>query len=191
MQRHNSGTNETLLDRGVYAIGSLKYYNMTGSEFEALVKALNYVPTSTSIKMFQRIRVETTIYHSAEYKRVTSRNSYTVLYMENGILQVGQVKFYFQHHFCENTNCNGRCTGATTNFAMVMKMPRETEHPPIVRDPITKATGFHLTLVKAPSRESELVAVPLCNISKKCIFIHLNDCATAYVTYFPNRWERD
>lgn len=90
MQRYNSGTNETLLDRGIYAIGSLKYYNMTGSEFEALVKALNYVPTSTTVKMFQRIRVgRTTIYHSAEYKRVTSRNSYTVLYMENGILQVG------------------------------------------------------------------------------------------------------
>lgn len=28
MQRYNSGTNETLLDRGIYAIGSLKYYNM-------------------------------------------------------------------------------------------------------------------------------------------------------------------
>lgn len=164
---------------------------MTGSEFEALVKALNYAPTSTTFKMFQRICVGTTIYHSAEYKRVTSRNLHTVLYMENGILQVEQVKFYFQHHFCENTNCNIRCTGTTSNFAMVMKMPRETEYPPIVRDPITKATGFHLTLVKAPSRESDFVAVPLSNISKKCIFIHLNDCATAYVTYFPNRWERD
>ena len=192
MQRYNSGTNETLLDRGIYAIGSLKYYNMTGSEFETLVKALNYVPTSTTVKMFQRIRVgRTTIYHSAEYKRVTSRNSYTVLYMENGILQVGQVKFYFQHHFCENTNCDGRCTSKISNFAMVMKMPRETEHPPIVMDPITKATGFHLTLLKAPSRESELVAVPLSSISKKCIFIQLSNCAIAYVTYFPNRWERD
>ena len=174
MQRYNSGTNETLLDRGIYAIGSLKYYNMTGSEFEALVKASNYVPTSTTVKMFQRIRVgRTTIYHSAEYKRVTSRNSYTVLYMENGILQVGQVKFYFQHHFCESTNCDGRCTRKTSNFAMVMKMPRETEHPPIVMDPITKATGFHLTLVKAPSRESELVAVPLSGISKKMYFYRI------------------
>lgn len=74
---------------------------------------------------------------------------------------------------------------------MVMKMPRETDHPPIVMDPITKATGFHLTLVKVPSRESELVAVPLSSISEKCIFIQLSNCAIAYVTYFPNRWERD
>ena len=101
------------------------------------------------------------------------------------------MKFYFQHHFCENTNCDGRCRRKTSNFAMVMKMPRETDHPPIVMDPITKATGFHLTLVKVPSRESELVAVPLSSISEKCIFIQLSNCAIAYVTYFPNRWERD
>ena len=56
---------------------------------------------------------------------------------------------------------------------MVMKMPRETDHPPIVMDPITKATGFHLTLVKAPSRESELVAVPLSGISKKMYFYRI------------------
>ena len=47
----------------------------------------------------------------------------------------------------------------------------------IVMDPITKATGFHLTFVKAPSRESELVAVLLSGISKKCIFIELSNCA--------------
>lgn len=182
LQRHDVGKN-------IYAIRSFKFYDMTGSEFAALVKALNYVPTSTTVKIFQRISVGTIIYHSAVYKRASSRNSYTVLYMymENNILLAEQVKFYFQHHFRANTNCDESCTG-TSNFAKVMKMPRDTEHPPIVRDPFTKATGFHLTIAKAPSRDPELVAVPLSNISQKCIIIQLRDSATAYVTYFPNRW---
>ena len=63
--------------------------------------------------------------------------------MENGILQVGQVKLQIAMDVVREQH---------QTLRWVMKMRRETEHPPIVMDPITKATGFHLTLVKAPSR---------------------------------------
>lgn len=189
--RYSSGANETVLQRGIYAIGSFKYDDMTGSETAALCKALNYAPCSTTVKLFQRIRIGTSIYHSAEYKRVVSRNSYTVLYKDNDVFLFGQVKYDFQHHFCANTDCDGRSCGTTSNFAMIKELPRETSQPSLVRDPLTKATGFHVAVVKAPREPEILVAVPLTNILQKCIFIQFRDSDSAYISHFPNRWEKD
>lgn len=164
---------------------------MTGSETAALFKALNYAPCSTTVKMFQRIRIGTSIYHSAEYKRVVSRNSYTVLYKDNDVFLFGQVKFYFQHHFCANIDRDGRSCGTTSNFAMITELPREPSQPSLVRDPVTKATGFHVAVVKAPRGPEILVAVLLTNILQKCIFIQFRDSDSAYISHFPNRWEKD
>ena len=190
LQRYNSGTNETVLQTGIYAVGSFKYYDMTGPEIAALLKTLNYAACSTTVKRFQRIRIGTSVYHSAEYKQVISRNSYTVLYQDKNVLHFGQVKFYFQHHFCVNTDVDGSC-GTTSNLAMITELPRETTHPSIVRDPVTKATGFHLAVVKVSREPEVLVAVPLTNIFQKCTFIQFRDSDKAYISHFPNRWEKD
>lgn len=71
---------------------------------------------------FQRILIRNEIYHSKSYKRVCSRNSYSVKFITNSCIEYGFIDYfiYVLDHPCECDNALCNCT--KEGVAIVEKM---------------------------------------------------------------------
>ena len=99
---------EQVIENNVAALGSPYMKTLDGKESIALGEYLNFPPLLDSGALsFKRVRKNGSVYHSLCYKRVTARNSYTILFEDNDRdfrnMMVGKAYFYFQYkHPCSN-----------------------------------------------------------------------------------------
>ena len=107
---------EQVIDTNIAALGSPCMKTLDRKEIIALGEYLSFPPLlDSSILSFKRVRKNGSVYHSLSYKRVTARNSYTILFEDNdrnfSNMLVGQVHFYFQYkHPCNNSlSCAETC----------------------------------------------------------------------------------
>lgn len=187
---------DQVIEKNLAALGSSSMKRLSNEEVIALGQYLGSAPLLDTIPCFKRVRICGSVYHSFSYKRVTARNSYTVLYQDSDLdysndLLIGQVEFYFQYQLpCTNSiSCMDNCVCAVQNLALVRDFPKIPGFK-FIEDPLTHATGVQITAVHLPELES-LKVIPISAIKEKLIFMHFKGGEIAFVSRFPNRVESD
>ena len=123
------------------------------------------------------------LYDSRNYRRVKSRNSYTVRFEDNGsrIPQFGQIQFFVSI--------------LDKVFAFVFKLQAQPvscqEHFSISHDSLDVIHVSKIVLIEHGS--GRLVCIPASNLISKCVFISIDDDLSKcqYVVSFPNRLLHD
>ena len=122
----NSQQTQVMYD--TYALGARSPRELSENEFIALADVLGYIPDSRTVLAYTRMKKGKEIFHSSAYKKVSVRNSYTVLYQsdENNV-NFGQILYFFQYKpsFPGVGTCMINCTCISFNFAMINNYPRE------------------------------------------------------------------
>ena len=101
---------EQIIGNNTAALGSPSMKTLDREQIIALGKYLGFPSLLDSLPSFKRVRIGGSVYHSLSYKRVTARNSYTVLFQGNGPhcnnFLVGQIDFYFQYNtYVQDRSC--------------------------------------------------------------------------------------
>lgn len=187
---------EQVIEKDIAALGSAFVKKLNLEEVNALGRYFGYTPLLDSVPCFKRVRICGSVYHSISYKRVTARNSYTILYDENGLhhcrdIWIGQVDFYFQYQLpCANTlSCTENCVCPVQNLALLRDLPKVPDFN-FVEDPVTNATGLQISAVSLPELGS-LKVVPISAIKEKLLYMHFDGDQIAFVSRFPNKVESD
>ena len=82
---------EQLLD-DVYVLGKTSYDTIMGLEMKsALASYLGYMPSSYNVQVYERLMINSQIYHSLLYTRVTKRNSFSGQWKSKGNKGYGKV----------------------------------------------------------------------------------------------------
>ena len=122
---------EQVIEKNIAALGSSSMKKLSNEEVIALGQYLGSAPLLDTIPCFQRVRIRGSVYHSFSYKRVTTRNSYTVLYQDSDLNHaindqlIGQVEFYFQYQlpYTNSILCLDNCVCPVQNLALVRDFP--------------------------------------------------------------------
>lgn len=124
---------------------------------------------------------DNTLYYSSRYKRVKSRNSYTVKFKNvDGSSQYGQVQFFV--------------SVSSQVFAFVLKLQTHSvscqAHFSISHNSLDV---LHVSkIVPIECSGGRMVCIPASNHISKCVFISIDDlCKCQYVVSFPNRLLHD
>ena len=75
-----NSSQQTQILHNTYALGARSSQELAKDEFAALADVLGYIPDSKKVLAFMRLKKGKEIFHSSAHKKVTVRNSYTVLY---------------------------------------------------------------------------------------------------------------
>ena len=75
-----NGSQQTQILHNTYALGARSSRELAEDEFAALADVLGCIPDSKKVLACTRLKKGKKIFHSSVYKKVTFRNSYTVLY---------------------------------------------------------------------------------------------------------------
>ena len=184
---------EQIIENNI-ALGSPLMKTLDREQIIALGKFLGFPSLLDNFPSFKRVRIGGSVYHSLSYKRVTARNSYTVLFQDSGPhcnnFLVGQIEFYFQYKPpCDsNLSCAEYCVCPVKNLALVYALPRVLGFA-FIEDPITFATGQQLTAVYA--REKVIMIIPISAVKEKLVYMQCEGEEVAFVSRFPNRVESD
>ena len=185
---------EQIIENNIAALGSPSMKTLDREQIIALGKFLGFPSLLDTFPSFKRVRIGGSVYHSLSYKRVTARNSYTVLFQDNGPhcnnFLVGQIDFYFQYKPpCDsNLSCAEYCVCPVKNLALVYAFTRVPGFA-FIEDPITFATGQQLTAVYA--REKVIMIIPISAVKEKLVYMQCEGEEVAFVSRFPNRVESD
>ena len=186
--KRKSTRHRLLISSGVYAIGVFRSVPLTGTPHMFISSLLGPVQ---QIKKFTRLEMKGKMLHSREYKRASSRNSYTVRFFDkNGTTQYGFVEFYAHCiKTCPNrTFCSSVCSCKFPVFVALISR-------------LKKKNGFHISLNDLQDRESNHIipvekrgtvteAVRMDAIQELCFFLDLTD-NLSFVAKFPNMLEKD
>ena len=124
---------------------------------EQLLASNLEVPSSETLYVVYRLLQDNTLYYSNQYKRVKSRNSYTVKFKDvDGTLQYGQVQFFVSI--------------SSQVFAFVMKLQAESlscqDHFGIFHDSLDH---IHVSkIVPLESTGGRMVCIPASHLVSKC-----------------------
>lgn len=106
---------EQIIENNIVALGSPSMKTLDREQIIALGKFLGFPSLLDTFPSFKRMRIGGSVYHFLSYKQVTARNSYSVLFQDNGPhcsnFLVGQIDFYFQYKppCGNNLTCTGYC----------------------------------------------------------------------------------
>lgn len=93
-----NSSQQTQILHNTYALGARSSQELAEDEFVALADVLGYIPDSKNVLAFTRLKKGKEIFHSSAYKKVTVRNSYTVLYrLGESHVNFGQIMYFFQY----------------------------------------------------------------------------------------------
>ena len=140
--------------------------------------------------MFKRVKIKQQIFHSQSYSKPTARNSFTVLYHQEGRPEkkkIGSVEYYFQYQeactLCSPKNhvCNYH------NLAVIQ--PLHTLEETLHKDTLSSGTN-HSTITTCPSANN-IETVNIASVQEKCLHMTLDKLSNnkAYVNRLPDHWE--
>lgn len=189
--QHSSQQTQVMYD--TYALGARSPRELSENEFIALADVLGYIPDSRTVLAYTRMKKGKEIFHSSAYKKVSVRNSYTVLYQsdENNV-NFGQILYFFQYKpSCPGVGtCMINCTCLSFNFAMIEQLSQRNDLNLVIdNNPCTLELSHVIPVVKENNK-----VVALSNIVTKCVFLSYKesdtDLAVAFVAMFPNKLEQ-
>lgn len=177
-----------------YAVGKVTMKQISDHTFTALSNLLGDLPEAATCEFFFWLKIGSGMYHSLGYKRVTSRNSYTIQYEERTtsgrVWRFELISEFLQYQTpCRDfIGCQNNCSCPIYNVAIVQTL-EETNHRIVHR--ITGGTASHITITKRAESE-KCLAIKLAQIVQKCIYMDTEDFPdVAYVAVFPNMIEKD
>ena len=85
-------TEELAICVGCYMIGVAKYQDVTGP-MALTLRAIVCAPVSSGY-FFKRALIHGRVFHSKSYDRAQQRNSYTVMFKEEGSVGYGQIECF-------------------------------------------------------------------------------------------------
>ena len=129
----------------------------------------------------QGIEVGHTVFHSKMYKRVSRRNSSTIMYRQGASINYGQIEVFFKGPV--NSQTNYRYCGA-----VISPMLRATQGL-CERHRVLGMPVHHILTLKKPNN-IHFVMVQLENIIDVCVFMETQDSDVQYAAQFPNHFER-
>jgi hypothetical protein len=180
--------NEVQLSQECYGIGGVSWRQLSPLEFEAISKTFGSVPPNMKVQAFSRIRKLKCVYQSKAYKRVQSRNSYTIRFTDGNKDSYGHIEFFAQFKpmcLCAEVEC--RCP--IFNVAVVSTLSRLDVN--LIHDDITHASVPNIVVV-APPKTNKIQVVEIEKIQEKCTYMQF--CYSpdqAFVARFPNLVETD
>lgn len=136
----------------------------------------------SAVKHFTRLQAGDTVFHSKMYKRVSRRNSFTIMYHQGASINYGQIEVFFKGPV--NSQTNYRYCGA-----VISPMLRATQGL-CERHPVLGMPVHHILTLKKPNN-IHFVMVQLENIIDVCVFMETQDSNVQYAAQFPNHYERD
>ena len=75
---------EQIIENNMAALGSPSRKTLDHEQIIALGKFLGFPSLLDTFPSFKRMRIGGLVYHSLSHKQVTARNSYSVLFQDNG-----------------------------------------------------------------------------------------------------------
>ena len=146
---------------------------------EQLLASNLEVPSSELLyNVAYRILQDSTLYYSKQYKRVKSRNSFTVKFKDvDGTRRYGQVLFF--------VSISGQV------FVFIMKLQAQSlscqDHFCIYHDSLDHIPVSKIVPLK--NTDGSMVCIPASNLISKCVFISVDDdlCKCKYVVSSTSR----
>ena len=115
----------------------------------------------SAVKYFTRFQARDTVFHSKMYKRVSRRNSFTIIYRQGASISYGQIEVFFKGPV--NSQTNYRYCGA-----VISPMPRATQGL-CERHPVLGMPVHHIVTLKKPNN-IHFVMVQLEKIISVCFY---------------------
>ena len=186
-----NSSQQTQIMHNTYALGARSSRELAEDEFAALADVLGYIPDSKKVLAFTRLRKGKEIFHSSAYKKVTVRNSYTVLYrLGETHINFGQILYFFQYKpSCPGTgSCMFNCTCHAFNYVVIQEL-NQRHDPHFLSDNPCDMELSHVVPVTKGAKK----VIPLSNIVTKCVFLSYKEPdlgEAAFVARFPNKLEQ-
>ena len=117
-------------------------------------------------RKFLRVQIKGKVYHSTEYKRMKTRNSYTVCYSAGAVEKFGFIRYFISL--------------STTTVAVISPLIPSSHHcyPP-------ELSVLHSRVIPVIAAHDSIIdVVSVSFIVSKCVFIDFNGCM--YVARLPN-----
>ena len=161
------------------------------------------------LEKFCRLSIDSSVYHSKQYKRPVKQNSYTVLFKSNhNKEELGQIEYFLRCKLCNHANedlcycqeiysqCNDTFNKSCIQYIAIITFLKHIDDPllQLADDKITNATVPHISVVCLPSQSPKVVAVPVSSIKEKCIYMRFEDSLAkdhAYCARLPSHIETD
>ncbi|XP_028407832.1 uncharacterized protein LOC114530409 [Dendronephthya gigantea] len=181
--------NEVQLSTECFAIGGASWRQLSPVEFDMFSKTFGSVPPNMKVQTFSRIRKAKCIYHSKMYKRVQSRNSYTIRFADqDNESGYGLIEYFAQFKpvcLCVEVEC--KCP--SFNFAVVSTLSKINMS--LIDDDITHATVPNIIVV-APTEPNKIQIIDIAKIQNKCTYMEFCDSPHhVFLAQFPNSVETD
>ena len=187
-----NSSQQTQIMQNTYALCARSSRELAEDEFAALADVLGYIPDSKKVLAFTRLKKGKEIFHSSAYKKVTVRNSYTVLY------RLGQthVNFgltnnvFFQYKpSCPGTgSCMFHCTCHAFNYVVIQELSQRHESNFLTENPCDIELSHVIPVTKRVKR-----VIRLSNIVTKCVSLSYKEAdlgEAAFVARLPNKLEQ-
>ena len=144
---------EQLLE-DVYVLGKTSYDTIMDLEMKsALASYLGYMPTSYHVQVYERLMINSQIYHSLLYTRVTKRNSFSVQWKSKGNKGYGKISWFATyvsdsktHHVVFIKPFSIKMERTDSQFIVVDS--QNSEHNPIICCDVNCVTSkvFHIKI---------------------------------------------
>ena len=181
-----NSTSMKKIDNNCYAMGKFSRYTLTPEESE--LASTNGISICGDVYIFQRLMFSNTIYHCKQYNRKGHARDNTICsyYLsDTQNIEYGEiVNFYVaEYPFC-----------IINTFPVVKSSSPLTNVRPCRNKKISDVTsGNHISTIfnLIDDNNRQLIAIPLTNIVKKCIYINipLQGQRKSYVIALPNNYE--
>ena len=186
--KRKSTKNRFEISPGIFAVGAFHSIPLAGATHVTVTSLLGSVQ---QIKKFTRLELKGKMLHSRDYKRASSRNSYTVRYIDkNGVMQYGFVEFYASCiKECPNkTFCSATCVCRFPVYvAVVSKLKRKADFQLSSNNLIDNSIDH---IIPVEKRGTVTNTVPISAIQELCFFLDFTD-KLSFVGQFPNLVEKD
>lgn len=189
----NSLTNPFYISKeNIAALGSPVVKTLNREQLIALGQYLGFAPLLDRIPCFKRVRICGSVFHSLSYKRVTARNSCTVLFQDSSPyfndLLIGQVGFYVQYQLpCTNSlSCMENCVCHVETLALVHAFP-EVPGFTSIEGSLTHATGIQITAINSRAPRA-LGLYPYLLLKRNLFTCNLRGKRMLLFLVFPIEW---
>lgn len=182
---------QTQVMHDTFALGARALRELAEDEFSALADELKYIPDSKKVLSYTRMKKGKEVFHSSAYRKVSVRNSYTVLYRFGENTNFGQILYFFQYKAsCPGTgSCMFNCTCLAFNYAMIQELSPRYDLNLVTDNPCNLPLSHVIPVAKGSKK-----VVPLSYLVTKCVFISREEpeCDPFdFVAIFPNKLEKD
>ena len=162
---------EKRLGDHMYALGKVTRVAMSGEYRNLITIFLKYVLLGVEILQFVRYRNGNVVFHSKMYKRVKRRNSYTVMYVEDGVKMFGMIKCCMTLVIDNGFNSEERHVGLIECLDVLHDCLGLASHIKVVKN------------VEQPLQKLVLLE----NIAQVCVWLEFEDILdVSFISLIPN-----